>query len=156
MKKILVIGAGRSAVTLIKYLLDHSIENNWQVKVADFSEDLARKAIGDHTNGTAILFDVMDDNQRIFEISNTDIVISMLPASMHFTVAKDCVRLKKDLVTASYISKEIAKLDESAKKAGVLLLNEIGLDPGIDHMSAMAVIDDIKEKGGMIKEFTLI
>ena len=77
----------------------------------------------------------------------------MLPASMHFIVANDCVRLKKDLVTASYISKEIAELDESAKKAGVLLLNEIGLDPGIDHMSAMAVIDDIKEKGGKITSF---
>ncbi len=153
MKKILVIGAGRSAVTLIKYLLDHSMQNNWHVTVADFSEDLARKSVGEHINGKAILFNVMDDNQRIFEISNTDIVISMLPASMHFMVANDCVRLKKDLVTASYISKEIAGLDESAKKAGVLLLNEIGLDPGIDHMSAMSVIDGVKEKGGKITSF---
>ena len=153
MKKILVIGAGRSAVTLIKYLLDHSLENNWQVTVADFSEDLARKAIIGSVNGKAIHFNVMDDTQRVAEISNADIVISMLPASMHFIVAKDCVRLKKDLVTASYISKEIADLDESAKKAGVLLLNEIGVDPGIDHMSAMAVIDDIKEKGGQIISF---
>ncbi|MEC7646360.1 MAG: saccharopine dehydrogenase C-terminal domain-containing protein [Bacteroidota bacterium] len=153
MKKILVIGAGRSAVTLIKYLLDHSLENNWQVTVADFSEDLARQAIVGSVNGKAIHFNVMDDTQRVAEISNADIVISMLPASMHFIVAKDCVRLKKDLVTASYISKEIADLDESAKKAGVLLLNEIGVDPGIDHMSAMAVIDDIKEKGGQIISF---
>ncbi len=153
MKKILVIGAGRSAVTLIKYLLDNSSANNWQVTVADFCEDLARQSIRGHVNGKAILFNVMDDTQRVSEISNTDIVISMLPASMHFTVAKDCVRLQKDLVTASYISKEIADLDKSAKKAGVLLLNEIGVDPGLDHMSAMAVIDDIKEKGGQITSF---
>ncbi|MEC9208937.1 MAG: saccharopine dehydrogenase C-terminal domain-containing protein [Bacteroidota bacterium] len=153
MKKILVIGAGKSAVTLIKYLLDNSIENNWQVTVADFLEGLAKEAVRNHTNGTAIFFNVMDDNQRISEISDADIVISMLPASMHIIVAKDCVRLKKDLVTASYVSKEIADLDESAKQAGVLLLNEIGVDPGIDHMSAMEVIDDIKEKGGELTSF---
>ena len=144
MKKILVIGAGRSAVTLIKYLLDHSTANNWQVTVADFSQDLAKQAVENHPNGSAIFFNVTDDNQRVSEISNADIVISMLPASMHITVAKDCIRLKKHLVTASYVSNEIADLDLSAKQAGVLLLNEIGLDPGIDHMSAMAVIDDIK------------
>ena len=153
MKNILVIGAGRSAVTLIKYLLDNSIENNWHVRVADFSEDLARKAIGGHTNGSAILFDANDDNQRVIEISNSDIVISMLPAFMHIAVAKDCVKLKKHLVTASYVSNEISSLDLAAKQAGVLLLNEIGLDPGIDHMSAMSVIDDIKNRGGKLISF---
>jgi saccharopine dehydrogenase-like NADP-dependent oxidoreductase len=153
MKKILVIGAGRSAVTLIKYLLDNAIENNWLVIVADFSEDLAKQAVGNNANGVAIFFNVKDDSQRFFEISSSDIVISMLPASMHIIVAKDCVRLKKNLVTASYVSKEIADLHEPASKAGVLLLNEIGVDPGIDHMSAMAVIDDIKEKGGELTSF---
>ncbi|MDA0682668.1 MAG: saccharopine dehydrogenase NADP-binding domain-containing protein, partial [Bacteroidetes bacterium] len=153
MKKILVIGAGRSAVTLIQYLLNHSTANNWQVTVADFSQDLAKQAVENHPNGSAIFFNVTDDNQRVSEISNADIVISMLPASMHITVAKDCIRLKKHLVTASYVSKEIADLDSSAKQAGVLLLNEIGLDPGIDHMSAMAVIDDIKARGGELTSF---
>ena len=153
MKKILVIGAGRSAVTLIKYLLDNSVSNNWQVTVADFSIELAEEAVANHENGKAIFFNVTDDKQRESEIENADIVISMLPASFHITVAKDCVRLGKNLVTASYVSPEILALDEAAKQAGVLLLNEIGLDPGIDHMSAMQVIDDIKENGGELTSF---
>ena len=153
MKNILVIGAGRSAVTLIKYLLDISVTNNWQVTVADFSEDLAKEAVASHTNGKAIFFNVTDEKQRQKEIADANIVISMLPASLHITVAKDCVRLKKSLVTASYVSEEISELDESAKQAGVLLLNEIGLDPGIDHMSAMQVIDNIKEKDGELTSF---
>ena len=153
MKNILVIGAGRSAVTLIKYLLQNSDSNNWQVTVADFSEDLAKRAVNDHQNGRAIFFNVNDSDKRENEIMSSDIVISMLPASLHFTVAKDCVRLKKNLVTASYVSQEIAELDEAAKQAGIILLNEIGLDPGIDHMSAMSVIDDIKDNGGELKSF---
>ena len=153
MKNILVIGAGRSAVTLIKYLLQNSNSNNWQVTVADFSEDLAKRAVNDHQNGRAIFFNVNDSDKRENEIMSSDIVISMLPASLHFTVAKDCVRLKKNLVTASYVSQEIAELDKAAKQAGIILLNEIGLDPGIDHMSAMSVIDDIKDNGGELKSF---
>jgi len=153
MKKILLIGAGRSAVTLIKYLLDNSSANNWQVTVADFSIELAEQAVGNHNNGKAIFFNVTDEKQRESEIENADIVISMLPASLHITVAKDCVRLGKNLVTASYVSPEIAELDEAAKQAGILLLNEIGLDPGIDHMSAMQVIDEIKENGGKLTSF---
>jgi len=153
MKKILVIGAGRSAVTLIKYLLDNSVANNWQVTVADFSIELAETAVANHGNGKAIFFNVTDEKQRKTEIGNADIVISMLPASLHITVAKDCISLVKNLVTASYVSPEIADLDEKAKQAGVLLLNEIGLDPGIDHMSAMQVIDDIKENGGELTSF---
>jgi len=153
MKKILVIGAGRSAVTLIKYLLDNSSANNWLVTVADFSIELAEKAVGNHNNGKAIFFNVTDEKQRESEIENADIVISMLPASLHIMVAKDCVRLGKNLVTASYISSEIAELDQAAKQARILLLNEIGLDPGIDHMSAMQVIDEIKENGGELTSF---
>ena len=153
MKKILVIGAGRSAVTLIKYLLDNSIANNWQVTVADFSIELAETAVANHKNGNAIFFNVTDEMQRKSEIGNADIVISMLPASLHIAVAKDCISLGKNLVTASYVSPEISDLDEIAKQAGVILLNEIGLDPGIDHMSAMQVIDEIKENGGELTSF---
>ena len=153
MKKILVIGAGRSAVTLIKYLLDNAKANNWFVRVADFLEDLAKEAVANHSSGKAIFFNVTDDMQRESEISDSDIVISMLPTRMHILVAKDCVRLGKNLVTASYVSKEIFALDEKAKNAGIILLNEIGLDPGIDHMSAMQVIDSIKENGGELTSF---
>ncbi|OUV74719.1 MAG: saccharopine dehydrogenase [Flavobacteriales bacterium TMED123] len=153
MKKILVIGAGRSAVTLIKYLLDNAKSNNWLVIVADYSEELAKSAVVEHEQGKAIFFDVNNAEQREEEIKNTDIIISMLPARMHIVVAKECVRLKKSLVTASYVSAEIADLDEAAKQAGVLLLNEIGLDPGVDHMSAMQVIDKIKANGGVLTSF---
>lgn len=153
MKKILVIGAGRSAVTLIKYLLDNAKANNWFVRVADFLEDSAKEAVANHSSGKAIFFNVTDDMQRESEISDSDIVISMLPTRMHILVAKDCVRLGKNLVTASYVSKEIFALDEKAKNTGIILLNEIGLDPGIDHMSAMQVIDSIKENGGELTSF---
>ena len=153
MKNILVIGSGRSAVTLIKYLLDNAEVNNWFVRVADFSLELAEEAVNNHDYGKAIFFNVTDENQRESEISNADIVISMLPASMHILVAEDCVRLHKNLVTASYVSKEILALDKKAKEAGIILLNEIGLDPGIDHMSAMKVIDEIKENGGELTSF---
>ena len=153
MKNILVIGAGRSATTLISYLLDHADENNWFVTVADFSEELAQESIKGSKNAKAIFFNATDEKQRNKEITNSDIVVSMLPASMHIMVAKDCIRLKKSLVTASYVSDEVAQLDAESKEEGVLLLNEIGLDPGIDHMSAMQIIDEIKEKGGELTSF---
>ena len=114
MKKIFVIGAGRSAVILIKYLLDNSIDNNWKIIVADFSEELAKKVVGTHPNGVAIYFDVTDENQRFSMISDSDIIISMLPASMHISVAIDCIKLKKNLVTASYVSDKMADLNEFA------------------------------------------
>ena len=153
MKKILVIGAGRSATTLISYLLDNAVINNWMITIADYSEYLAKQAVGNSVNAKAIFFNVTDDSQREEEITIADIVISMLPASMHILVAEDCVRLKKNLVTASYVSDEVAALDDKAKQAGVLLLNEIGLDPGIDHMSAMQIIDQIKADGGKLTSF---
>ena len=153
MKNILVIGAGRSANSLISYLLKGADENNWFVTVADFSLELAQESVKESKNANAIFFNVKDDKHREQEILKSDIVVSMLPASMHIIVAKDCVRLKKNLVTASYVSDEIEELDSEAKANGVLLLNEIGLDPGIDHMSAMHIIDTIKEKGGELTSF---
>jgi saccharopine dehydrogenase-like NADP-dependent oxidoreductase len=153
MKNILVIGAGKSAVTLINYLLNESAKNNWTVTVADYNLDLALKASNNHSNSRSIFFDVNDVNQRNKEIISSDIVVSMLPASMHILVARDCVNFKKDLVTASYVSDEILALDNQARENGVLLLNEIGLDPGIDHMSAMKVIDDLKSQGAEITSF---
>ena len=153
MKKILVIGAGRSAATLLRYLLDNAKSNNWFVIVADSSKELAKVAVRVGEQGKGICFDVNNIEKREKEINNADIVISMLPARMHIMVAKDCVRLKKHLVTASYVSSEIAELDQTAKESGVLLLNEIGLDPGIDHMSAMQVIDEVKANGGVLTSF---
>lgn len=153
MKNILVIGAGRSTNSLISYLLEGADENNWFVTVADFSLELAQESVKESKNGNAIFFNVKDDKHREQQILKSDIIVSMLPASMHIMVAKDCVRLKKNLVTASYVSDEIKELDSEATANGVLLLNEIGLDPGIDHMSAMHIIDTIKEKGGELTSF---
>jgi len=152
-QKIFIIGAGRSASSLIKYLINESIDNNFEIKVGDKDLSLVEDKIGTNERASAISFDVFNDVQRISEIQNADIVISMLPASLHFKVAQDCVKYKKNLVTASYVSDEIKSLDAEAKENGVLLLNEIGLDPGIDHMSAMKVIDEIKAKGGELKSF---
>ena len=153
MKNILVIGAGRSASSLIKYLLDNSTKENWNITVGDVSLDTVKQKIGNHPNARAILFDINNEQQREEEIKRADLVISMLPAFMHINVAKDCVRLKKHLATASYVSAEMRELHEEAKASGIVLMNEIGLDPGIDHASAMKVIDEIHHNGGELISF---
>lgn len=150
MRKILIIGAGRSASSLIKYLLDKSEVENLFVTIGDLSEELARKKTDNHKNSRAIAFDVFNEEDRKREIQNADVVISMLPAHMHIEVAKDCVAYKKHMVTASYISPEMQALDAAAKENNIVLMNEIGLDPGIDHMSAMKIMDEIREQGGKI------
>ena len=153
MKNVLIIGAGRSASSLIKYLLQHSASLNITVTVADITLALAEQKINKHPNGKAVAFDVTNKEQRENEITKATVVVSMLPASLHFLVAKDCLRLKKNLVTASYVSKEIESLDADVRKAGILFLNECGLDPGIDHMSAMKIIHEIQNEGGKIISF---
>ena len=153
MQHILILGAGRSSSTLIKYLLDHSQENSWHITLGDINEELAMQKIGTHPNGRGIKFDVMDQGLRGQLIDAADIVISMLPARMHSLVAKNCVKSRKPLLTASYVSEEIRELDAEARKKGVLLLNEMGVDPGIDHMSAMRIIHRIRKAGGKIDVF---
>lgn len=152
-RNILVIGAGRSATTLIGYLLKHAEEQNWHITVGDISAELCEKKIAGHPRGRAIAFDVFNAEQRKEEIAKADIVVSMLPASMHIEVAKDCVELGKHLTTASYISKEMKALDVAAKAKGIALLNETGLDPGIDHLSAMKLLDEIRNDGGKVEHF---
>jgi saccharopine dehydrogenase-like NADP-dependent oxidoreductase len=110
--------------------------------------ELAQRKTNNHPNATAIALDINNAVQRQAEIQKADIVISMLPAHMHIEVAKDCVTFQKNMVTASYISDAMQSLDAEVKAKGLVFMNEIGLDPGIDHMSAMKVIDDIKAKGG--------
>ncbi len=153
MRKILVIGAGRSSSSLIKYLLDKSTVENLQIIVADVFKQTAEEKIQNHKNGVAIALDVFDNRSRTDAIKNADIVISMLPPSMHFEVAKDCVVYKKNMVSASYISTEMKSLDEEVKKQGLVFMNEIGVDPGIDHMSAMQVIDRIRVNGAKMLLF---
>lgn len=153
MQNILVIGAGRSTHSLISYLLDNAAAINWQVTVADMSLDLAKSKTLNHPHARAIQLDIDNKEQRITEIKKADFVISMLPASMHLAVIKDCVAAGKHVATASYVSPEMMALDEEAKKKHILLLNECGLDPGIDHASAMKVIDEIQAQGGEITSF---
>jgi saccharopine dehydrogenase-like NADP-dependent oxidoreductase len=150
MKHILVIGAGRSASSLIKYLLDHSEKEQLYITIGDLSIELAQQKTNNHKNATAIAFDVFNEDQRKAEIQKATVVISMLPAHLHIEVAKDCLTYKKHMVTASYISPAMLELDEAAKAYGLIFMNEVGLDPGIDHMSAMKVLDEIRDQGGNI------
>ena len=153
MKNILIIGAGKSSSALIKYLLDTSEKENLFLTIGDISTENAHKLINNHQNATAIVLDVFDKKQREEQIQKADLVISMLPARFHLDVAKDCIAFNKHMVTASYISDEMKALDAEAKKKGLVFMNEIGLDPGIDHMSAMQVIDRIKDAGGKMLLF---
>lgn len=148
MRKILIIGAGRSASSLIKYLLEKSTQENLHITIGDLSLELAQRKTNNHPNAIPIALDINNVEQRQSEIQKADIVISMLPAHMHIDVAKDCVKFKKNMVTASYISDAMQALNEEVKANGLVFMNEIGLDPGIDHMSAMKVIDEIRSKGG--------
>jgi len=150
MRNILIIGSGKSTSYLLKYLLDKSEKENLFINVGDLNIENANTLIGNHPNARAFSLDVFDANSRSDAIKNSDIVISMLPAHLHIEVAKDCILYKKHMVTASYVSPEIKDLDLEAKKKGLIIMNEIGVDPGIDHMSAMKVLDDIREKGGHI------
>jgi saccharopine dehydrogenase-like NADP-dependent oxidoreductase len=154
MSKILIIGAGRSSSSLISYLLSNAKSNSWQITIADANKAAVEAKISDYKdNATAVEFDVTNAVLREKLITQSDFVISMLPAFMHGDVARDCVKLGKHLATASYVSADMKELDAEAKQKNVLLLNECGLDPGIDHASAMKVIDHIKSIGGKITGF---
>jgi saccharopine dehydrogenase-like NADP-dependent oxidoreductase len=153
MKRILVIGAGRSTSSLIGYLLKHASANNWFVTVTDMDIELAKNKTKGYDHCEAKTFNVTNTNERQQFIQAHDIVVSMLPAFMHGDVAKDCVTFGKHLFTASYVSAEMKALDAQAKANGVLLMNEIGLDPGIDHASAMKIIDELHSKGAIITSF---
>ncbi len=153
MKKITIFGAGKSSSSLIKYLLDAATLHSFEVVVADLSIENAQKKIQNHPKGLAIEFSLSDEPLRKKLIEDSDVVISMLPAHLHIDIAKDCVFYGKHLVTASYISKEMQSLDEEVKAKGLVFMNECGLDPGIDHMSAMAVLDKLRDKGAEIVLF---
>jgi len=153
MKKILVIGAGLSSSSLIKYLLNNAQQEDWQIKVGDRDVKLAQQKVGRHQRATAFKFDALNPDERKKEIAESDFVISMLPASFHVEVTKDCIELGKNVITPSYVSPEMKALDDAAKKAGIIIMNEIGVDPGIDHMSAKKILDDIEKKGGKINCF---
>lgn len=153
MKRILVFGAGKSSSHLIAYLLEHAEKENWQVTLADANYEAAAGKINNHARGNAIGLDIQDAEQRRQQIGEADIVVSMLPAFLHIKVAEDCIAAGKNLLTASYVDDAIKALAPEVEEKGLLFLCEIGLDPGIDHMSAMEMLDEIRGNGGTVTGF---
>lgn len=153
MKKVLVLGAGRSSASLIKYLVQKVDLNNWELVVGDYDLKQAQDKLPSHPRLKGIQFDIFDEQQKEKEISAADIVISMLPAAFHIHVAKCCLKYRKNMITASYVNDDFKKLEKEAAERGLLFLMECGLDPGIDHMSAMQVIDNIRSKGHRLVNF---
>ncbi len=147
MKTILILGAGRSATSLIEYLIRNSMENDWVIRVGDYDESVAREKCRNSSRAEAFQFDINHPEQCSVEVAKADLVISMLPAAYHPMVARQCLSHSVHMLTASYVSEEMKSLDKEATDKGILLLNECGLDPGIDHMSAMRVIDKIRADG---------
>jgi saccharopine dehydrogenase (NADP+, L-glutamate forming) len=150
MKNILVIGAGRTSSSLINYLLDKSAEFGWLITIADQSLELAEQKAANHPRAKAIQFNVMDNEQRSLFIGKADIVISLLPETLHVHLVKDCIKHRVNLVSASYVSPEMASFNDEAASAGLVFLNEMGLDPGIDHMETMKLLAKVKAKGGKL------
>lgn len=154
MKQILVIGAGKSTGVLIDYLLREGETLDWKVTVADRDPELARERVAGHARGFVVELDAHDDATQLHaHVSNADLVVSMLPAHMHPPVAQACIQHKKHFVSASYVSPEIRELNQVAATAGITMLNEMGVDPGIDHMSAMSGLDALRARGATIHRF---
>jgi len=153
MKQIIVLGAGKSSGVLIKWLLDNAEVNNWKVTVADADIAIAQKAVGNHVHGTAQSIDTEYSPSVIALVKDCDLAISMLPPALHPMIATFCTVYNKHLITPSYVSDKMLIWDEMARKSGTILLNEMGLDPGIDHMSACQMLDEIRSRGGVIKSF---
>ena len=154
MKNVLICGAGMSATDLISYMLTHAEEYNWEVTVGDISIETAKMKIGGHPRGKAVYFDCYDNTIMERYIKDADIVISLLPPGMHAAAAKIALQYNAHVVTASYASQEMIAMHEEAKEKGLTFLNELGADPGIDHMNGMRSIDKIRKKGGELLAFT--
>ena len=153
MRNILIIGAGKSTAALMRYLQEKSEEENLQLRIGDISLQSAQKAAHNHPRSTAFVLDVFDKTAREQAVKAADIVISMMPARFHIKVAKSCLKFGKNLITPSYVSDEMWALEDKIKEKGLVFMNEIGVDPGIDHMSAMRVIDRIRKNGGKMISF---
>ena len=153
MKKIVIFGAGRSSTSLIEYLLSIAEEQNLLITLLDYNEELAKSKINNHKFGEAHFIDANNPNERLKFIKESQLVISMLPAHMHLGIVKDAIHEKVHVITPSYVTEEIRSLNADAKNNDVLILNEMGLDPGIDHMSAKKIIDEIENNDGKLTGF---
>jgi len=153
MKKVLVIGAGRSSSTLIRFLLENAKEQDWQVIVGDLNASLAEEKVNGNPSGKSIAFDIFDEAHRLELKNGYDLIISMLPTAFHIEVAKICAEAGIFMLTASYLTDEIKALEATFKANNAGLIMEMGLDPGIDHMSAMKVLDRIRDAGHELRAF---
>ena len=153
MKTIVLIGAGKSATVLIDYLIAEAEINNWKFIVADTDKEQVLLKTKNSKFAEAVQLDVTNEKQRGDLIQKAHVVISMMPPALHFLVAKDCVEYRKYLLTASYLDDKMKSLQDEISNRKLLFICEMGLDPGIDHMSAMQIINDIKAKGGKITSF---
>ena len=153
MRKILIIGSGKSTPYLIKFLLDQAPKQKLNITIAGLDLQNVKQLTNKIANVKTLPLDALQHTPRANAVKNSDLVISMLPASQHIWVAKDCLEHNKHLITASYVSPEMETLNKAAQAKGLIFLNEMGLDPGIDHMSAMQTIDQIKDLGGQINTF---
>lgn len=151
MKKILVLGAGKSTTDLIGYLLEKADQYDWHITVGDRDEALAQTKVGDHPRGKAIFFDVFDASLLQKNVANCDVVASVLPAQFHSMVAEECLKQGKHIVTPSYVSEKHAAMDAAFQKANLLFMGEIGLDPGIDHLTIMASLDELRAENAQIE-----
>lgn len=153
MKQILIVGAGRSSAALIEYLSKEGQKKQWEIIVVDTLPDIVQSFAKVYANVKALQLDIFDVQAREQLVQQTDLVISMLPAHLHIHIAISCLDLKKPLITASYVDAEVKKLSKQIEEKGLIFLYECGLDPGIDHMSAMQMIDRILEQGGKVTSF---
>ena len=149
MKTVLVLGAGLVTRPLVDYLLKHNV----RVRVASRTVAKAEKLISGHSNGEAIQWTVDKKNELRKMIEEANLVVSLLPANYHAEIAKLCIELGTNMATTSYVSPEMKALDKPAKENGIVILNECGVDPGIDHMSAMRIVHDVESRGGKITSF---
>ena len=153
MKTIVLIGAGKSATVLIDYLIAEAAINNWKFIIADSNREQILLKTNNSKYAEAVQLDVTNEDERSKLIKRAHVVISMMPPALHFLVAKDCVEYRKHLLTASYLDDKMKSLQDEISQRKLLFICEMGLDPGIDHMSAMKIIDEIKSKGGKITSF---
>jgi len=153
MQQLLLFGAGKSATSLIRYLIDVSAGRDWRLIVAESNLALAESKIGNAPHARAVQVDVANEDERNALVSQAEIVISLLPPALHFLVARSCIAAKKNLLTASYVDEKIRALEPEIRDNGLLFLCEMGLDPGIDHMSALQMISAIKQDDGHILSF---
>ncbi|MBX9449354.1 MAG: saccharopine dehydrogenase NADP-binding domain-containing protein [Taibaiella sp.] len=152
MKTVLIVGAGKSSTYLIDYMLRQA-KNNWKVIVSDSSAEAVAEKIAGHPKGEAAIINIQDDKARKELVKKSDIVISLMPPHLHILLAKDCLEYEKNLITSSYASNELKAMNSEVMSKSLLFMCEMGLDPGIDHMSANKIIHSIQKISGDIVSF---